>query len=73
MTTKAWTAAYIKQVSDDLEFVAAKLSDVAKKMDAAGFGELYLNAESAFGVYRKTLLSLAGAVDVTPVLPSPHF
>lgn len=63
MTTKAWTAAYIRQVSDDLTFVAEKLSDVAKKMETNRFPELYLNAESAFGVYRKTLLSLAGDVE----------
>ena len=63
MAMKEWSADDLEGVAEDLNFVSAKLQHIATEMRSKKFEALTLQADAAFGVYRATLVKLAGDVD----------
>ena len=63
MAMKPWTAEQIQSVSNDLAYAAKKFGEIADAMREKEFQELTLQADAAFGIYRSTLVKLAGDVE----------
>ena len=58
-----WNAEQIQSVSNDLAPAAKKFGEIADEMRAKAFPELTLQADAAFGIFRSTLVKLAGDVE----------
>ena len=63
MAMKPWTAEQLQSVSNDLAYAAKKFGEIADAMREKEFQELTLQADAAFGIYRSTLVKLAGDVE----------